>query len=48
MENIETIARSSEQYAGAKKRKSTMQEKRRENLEAISQSLQIHRIGSRQ
>ena len=29
---MEEIARSSEQYAEAKKRKSTMQEKRRENL----------------
>src|SRR5712692_6366115 len=38
---IRTVCRSN-------KRKSTMQEKRRENLEAISQSLQIHRIGSRQ
>jgi hypothetical protein len=43
-ESVETIARSSEQYAEAKKRKSTMQEKRRETLAAKSCSLGIHRI----
>jgi hypothetical protein len=41
---MESIARSSEQYAEAKKRKSTMQEKRRENLEAKSRSLGVHRM----
>ena len=44
---MESIARSSEQYAEAKKRESTMQEKRRESLATTRQVFSLLRIENR-